>query len=345
MNLAVRYLLLPVGFLYRVIIWLRNFCYERNIFRSQKLPCKVVSIGNISLGGTGKTPAVISLTNHFQKQNISVAVLSRGYGRKTKNTVLVSDGKKTLSDWLLVGDEALLLANNLKSVPIVVDENRVRGGQFIVNKFNPDIIILDDGFQHRKIQRDVDIVLLNCLDSSKDYRLIPLGKLREPLTQLKRADVILWSKSNLEHAQKISIQPFTNASVFESSLHIKSHVWSRNKTKMPLQYLRGKSCVLVSGVGSPESVIKTAKDTGVDIRVHLQFKDHHNYSPEDLSRIQNSMKDTTSDFVLTTEKDRVKLMPIISSNSKVHFECELISLPVEFKFSSESLKKIESCLY
>ncbi len=305
----------------------------------------MISIGNISLGGTGKTPAVISLTNHFQKQNISVAVLSRGYGRKTKNTVLVSDGKKTLSDWLLVGDEALLLANNLKSVPIVVDENRVRGGQFIVNKFNPDIIILDDGFQHRKIQRDVDIVLLNCLDSSKDYRLIPLGKLREPLAQLKRADIILWSKSNLEHAHKISIQPFTNAPVYESSLHTNSHVWSRKKNKIPVHYLMGKSCVLVTGVGNPESVIKIAKNIGIDVRLHLQYKDHHDYSPEDLSQIQNSTKDSTSDFVLTTEKDRVKLMPIISSNPRVHFECELISLSVEFRFSNESLKEIENCLF
>ena len=185
--------LAPLGVVYRFFMWVRNLFYNTGIFPSRKLPCKVISIGNFNLGGTGKTPAVIALVKHFQKQGVSVAVLSRGYGRNTKKTVLVTDGNDIQSGWRSAGDEAFLMAHSLKAIPVVVDKNRFRGGSFLIKNYNPDIIILDDAFQHRHIKRDIDIVLLNCIETIENYRLIPFVNLREPLVQLKRADMIILS--------------------------------------------------------------------------------------------------------------------------------------------------------
>ncbi|SVE34220.1 uncharacterized protein METZ01_LOCUS487074, partial [marine metagenome] len=140
------------------MIYWRNYFYRFGFFISRKLPCKVISIGNITTGGTGKTPTVIYLCRYLQEKGFRVAVLSRGYGRSTKGTIIASNGNGAQGTWQETGDEPYLMARKLNNVPIIVDEDRFRGGLLLIEKFNPDIILMDDAFQHRAIERDLDLV-------------------------------------------------------------------------------------------------------------------------------------------------------------------------------------------
>ena len=163
------YLLMPLSLLYWCVMFWRNFFYKYNFISKNRLSCKVISIGNITVGGTGKTPIVLYLCSLLIKQGKKICILSRGYGRITKGTVLVSSGRDPLCKWEDAGDEPFMLAKKLKGVPIAVDENRFRGGVFLVNNYNPDIIIMDDGFQHGSLFRALDIVLLNGCDNQQEH--------------------------------------------------------------------------------------------------------------------------------------------------------------------------------
>lgn len=339
------FLLTPLGVVYRFFMWVRNLCYDTGFFPSQKLSCKVVSVGNITLGGTGKTPAVITLVKYFQKQGMTVAVLSRGYGRKTKKTVIVGNGIDIQPNWQDVGDEAFFIAHSLRSVPVVVDENRLRGGNFLIKNYNPDIIIMDDAFQHRKIKRDIDIVLLNCLESRNTYRLIPQGKLREPLAQLKRAHVVIFTKANLGNfPEDIHIPKYTRASLHKAEIEAETYLLDKDKTEIPVHDFHNKKCVLVSGVGSPEGVYRTAKAIKLNIVVHLRFRDHHIYDQKDCNKINNALRENNGDFILTTEKDMVKLCPVSGGENAFNLAAEIYSLPVKFVFEDKTLDEISNQL-
>ena len=224
-----KFLFFPITLFYWGVIFWRNIFYNFNFFVSRKIPTKVVSVGNITAGGTGKTPAVIYLSQFFKKRNYKVAVLSRGYGRKTAGTQLVTNGKEAVDDWRNFGDEPTLISQKLKDVPIVVDQNRHRGAMYLIEKFNPDIIIMDDAFQHRSIERDLDLVLINSQAPISDYRLIPHGLLREPIRHLKRADAIILTKSNLGKPEQklISKVKKSNLPVFYSTI-IHNHFFTIN---------------------------------------------------------------------------------------------------------------------
>ena len=195
---SIRPFLSPLTIVYLGLILWRDFFYRIDVLPKRKLSCVVISIGNITSGGTGKTPMVISLAKFFKMAGKSVAVLSRGYGRQSSGSLLVTDGYSKPPDWRLCGDEPALMAMALKGVPIIVDKNRFRGGSFLIKHFNPDIILLDDGFQHFSISRNIDIVLINSSDLQHDHRLLPLGHLREPWSCTKRADIIFLTKTNLK---------------------------------------------------------------------------------------------------------------------------------------------------
>ena len=171
-----KYLLFPLALLYWGIIFWRNLFYNFNFFITHKIKSKVISVGNISLGGTGKTPVVIFLALLLSKTGRKVAILSRGYGRATKGLFLVSKGDGLiLCSWEDCGDEPYMMAQKLPNLPILVDENRYRGSLYLEKNFNPDIIIMDDGFQHRALHRDLDIVLVNGGDNINNHRLLPYG--------------------------------------------------------------------------------------------------------------------------------------------------------------------------
>ncbi|MBT3664106.1 tetraacyldisaccharide 4'-kinase, partial [bacterium] len=169
----------PLSILYGLVSTMRNYLYDANIIKPKHLVCKVISVGNITTGGSGKTPAVEFLAHYLKSIGKNVGIISRGYGRVSKDVVVVTDGITKPLTWGKYGDEAFLLSNKLDDIPIIVGRSKYQAGLKMVNNFNIDVIIVDDGFQHRSLYRDLDIVLINSKDTLMTHRLIPLGLLRE----------------------------------------------------------------------------------------------------------------------------------------------------------------------
>ena len=324
-----KYLLFPFSILYRLIVILRNFFYDANLFNTTKLPCHVISIGNLNVGGTGKTPTVLYLCKFFQSNKINdIAILSRGYKRNTRGMVLVSKGDGPLEEWQSVGDEPFMLAKKTRNIPIVVDSNRSRGGLFLIKNFNTNIIILDDGFQHRSLSRDIDIVLINGLSYPSDYDFLSLSYLRETWNSLKRADAIIFTKTNptiplLNKIKKENIfycnSTFTNTITFPKNFSYKT--------------LKNKKVVLLSGIGDPKYFEKTAKDNRCIIVGEKALRDHIVYTTELLSEIIEFAISLKADCILTTEKDWVKIGPL---NPKFSFAILKIELKLVGKNNIET---------
>ena len=325
----IKYLLFPLAIIYRLIVFWRNVLYNYSFFISRKLPAKVISIGNITTGGTGKTPAVIFLTKHFLQKKQKVAILSRGYGRKTAGTQEVSNGKAIKGDWLNFGDEPCLMAKKLPGVPIVVDENRYRGGLYITEKFRPDIIILDDAFQHRALERDIDIVLINGQDKKSNHKMFPYGLLREPVKNLKRADFIFLSKVNLNKPSPylIELTKKVDIPIFNSSFKY-NKLTSHNSTQLKKNH--ELKVLALSGIADTvgfHRMIKQQKN--LSLVKTISYPDHHEYCQSDIEKINNELQGNDIDIVVTTEKDMVKIEKLKISN------IEIFSLVANFELLEE----------
>lgn len=316
-----RMLLWPLGFFYWLLIFWRNFFYNIGFFVSRKLPCKVVSIGNLSVGGTGKTPFVLFLAKTLKAKGLSVAVLSRGYKRKSTGTLVVSDGSVLKSDLQNSGDEPFMLAKKIEEIPVIVDENRYRGGQFIYNEFNPDVIIMDDAFQHRRVFRDLDIVLIN--SNHRRPKLLPYGLLREPLRNVKRADAVIFTKANLTPPDESLIRSVSQkcSNTFRSELLPVKDLIGLDGSKKQLNEINGP-VVAVSGVGDPDSFEVILEEAGLDYVHHFRHDDHADYSDTDLEAIREVFLSAEAQAIITTEKDLAKLagledLPIFSLPVKI----------------------------
>ena len=328
-----KFLFFPITLFYWGVIFWRNIFYNFNFFVSRKIPTKVVSVGNITAGGTGKTPAVIYLSQFFKKRNYKVAVLSRGYGRKTAGTQLVTNGKETVDDWRNFGDEPTLISQKLKDVPIVVDQNRYRGAMYLIEKFNPDIIIMDDAFQHRSIERDLDLVLINSQAPMSDYRLIPHGLLREPIRHLKRADAIILTKSNLGKPEQklISKVKKSNLPVFYSTI-IHNHFFTiNNETFKPENNAR---VLAVSGIADPQSFYESLKRTNIKMVKKIPYFDHYEFKQSDIEKLKEALIDNDADIIVTTEKDMIRLKNLDLSGIDIY------SLGIDFQLDGPGEKYI-----
>ncbi|MBN1999351.1 tetraacyldisaccharide 4'-kinase [candidate division KSB1 bacterium] len=292
-------LLWPLSLLYGSIVVLRHLCYKTGLFRSFKVPCRVISVGNISVGGTGKTPTVLFLAEYFSDKK--VCILSRGYKRDSKGTVIVSDGYNVLASIPQAGDEPYMLACRLSNVPVVVDKNRVRGAQAAVERFKPDIILLDDGFQHRRLARDIDIVTVGFPRPFGNGFLLPAGPLREPVALLKRADV-LWINSFMDKDYEIKKLKF----VHTINAGYKP-VEIRNNKNETIDGVRNLPVVGFCAIGNPAGFKKSLESLGVIVKKFINFRDHHMYTPEDIINIDTQFQSSQAQLVLTTEKDWVKL--------------------------------------
>lgn len=328
-----RYVLFPLAMLFWGILFWRNLFYTVGFFVSRKLPTKVISIGNITTGGTGKTPAVIYLANILIKRGKRVAVLSRGYGRKTAGTQLVTDGNTPVLDWRNFGDEPTLISKALSGVPVVVDEKRHRGGMFLVDRFNPDVIIMDDAFQHRAIERDVDIVLINSQDQRSDHKLLPYGFLREPWIHLKRAHAIIFTKTNLMKPAPFlrSMARKSRVPRFRSVLLCGPLVSPEGEYK---EILKENSALALSAVGDHGGFMRTLNSAGLNVVEELVFRDHHDYTQEDVELTQKHLLKSGAEYVVTTEKDMVKLDQLDLSR------IEIYSIGIEFKLSKKAENRL-----
>lgn len=313
----------PLALFYWGIVHWRNLFYNLGFFVSKRLPCKVISIGNLTVGGTGKTPMVILLASLIKQYGGKVAILSRGYGRKTKGTLLVSDGKSDPTlNYKDCGDEPYLLANILKGIPIVVDEDRFRGGMFITKKFNPQVIILDDGFQHRALERDLDIVLVNASDNIMEHKLMPYGILREPWGNIVRADAVILTKTNLQNPKPFLMKKLKNLNMvfFNSKMY---SVFSPLQNFPKPRSLKNKKIFVFSGIGDPASFILSLKNLGATICGIKKFVDHHKYKQKDLLVINQKGMDENIDYLVTTEKDWVKIKDFQSKHPIIVFGAQI----------------------
>ena len=302
MNTWIQYLLFPISIFYRFIILLRNICYDKNWVKKKQLPCFVISVGNLSFGGTGKTPTVLFLCRMLQEnKKKDIAILSRGYKRNTIGTVLVSNGNGPLRNWQAVGDESFMMAEKTKNIPIVVDSNRYRGGKYLIKNFNSKIIILDDGFQHRALSRNLDIVLINGSTKPSDYSFFTTNLIRETWISLKRADTIILTK-------KKPTTPLLKNIEKKRLLYIKSTF--KSSIPYPKGFNRKNKAFLLSGIGNPNSFKKSAIGHRCIIVGEKKFKDHYSYNKKVLLKIIHLAKNLKADYVLTTEKDWVKIKPL-----------------------------------
>ncbi len=320
-------LLWPLSLLYGTIVLLRHFFYQSGIFHSFKVRCTVISVGNMTVGGTGKTPVVLFLAHFFSDKK--VCILSRGYKRQSRGTVIVSDGHKLLAGIRQAGDEPFMLARRLGTVPVVVDSDRVRGARLAVKRFKPDIIILDDGFQHRRLSRDIDIVTIAAPRPFGNGFLLPAGPLREPLRLLNRADV-LWINSFYDNYDEFKSQrPFMTIKAGYKPVEVK------NKHKGIVKDLRNKSAIGFCALGNPNGFKKTLESLGVTLKDFIVFRDHHVYTPGDIVDIESRKQTCMADMVLTTEKDWVKLpLPDINNDwyyLKIDLKVEKLAILKELR--------------
>ena len=299
-------LLYPFIFPYAFGVHLRNFFYDKGFIKPRKLPIPVISVGNLSVGGTGKTTFVIFLTNLLKDKK--VCILLRGYKRKSRGVLAVSEYGKLLTDWEKAGDEAYLLARLLPKACVVVAEDRYKGGEFALREFNPEVLILDDGFQHRKLHRDIDILLLKRKDVY-DY-LLPFGNLREPINSLKRADVIILSYQDVDPFEFKTHKPtFRMFREFSSLLNTEFE-------EIPIEVLKNKELIAFSGIGDNEQFLKVLKNLGFKIKKFISFPDHYDYK---------NFKPEKGKIYITTPKDLVKLQNysnIFALNFKVKVDKE-----------------------
>lgn len=296
--------------IFLLIYYLRVFIYKCGIIRPKKLNAKVISVGNITLGGTGKTPLVLYLALEFKKRGENVAILTRGYKRRYKKQIDLL-GEKSNFSRKEVGDEPYLLAQELLSVPVIINKNRFKGGTFALAKYQSEIFLLDDGFQHWKLARDLDIVVLDSLNPFGKGMLFPAGYLREPASSLKRADVLVLNKSdcvfNKENILNVLNKYNPNALVVESVYQVVSIHNFLDGSPLAIESARNKKALAFSGIANPLSFEKTLEGIGIKISKHLKFSDHYPYQERDLEKIENEGINLGADFVLTTEKDMVRI--------------------------------------
>ncbi len=276
---------------------------------------------------------VIALTQWLLDQNIAVAILTRGYGRSTNKTLLVSPNPEEKLAWQATGDEPFLMAKKLPTVPIVADSNRIRGGQFLVKNFNPRVIILDDGFQHLAIKRDFNLLLINSSDSVSGLALFPFGKLREPWNSIKRADALILTKSNIftptaPLREKIKS---TNIPCYDGVLVKASEFQGINNRKISEKELKNKTALLISAVGDPESFVKTATNIPIKIAEHIYFRDHHRFNSKDVEKILNTFLNSHASIILTTEKDLVRLEALIPDKTPLYALPISVNIPEHIK--------------
>jgi tetraacyldisaccharide 4'-kinase len=296
---------------YWAAVTLRKLLFRYSVFKSRSLPCKVISVGNITLGGTGKTPLVVSLAGFLMQKEMHPAVVSRGYGRKYESqTLIVSDEKSVLTDSASGGDEPVLIGSRLPGVPVVVGSNRYAAAQKALESFNIHVIILDDGFQHFKVKRDFDIALVDAADPFGNGKIFPAGILREPIEALRRAHAVIITRSDAVEAieeLKTRIRQITSARIFTSFQRALDLVEDRTGEIKPLSVLRGTKVLAFSGIARPEYFTSLLKSLGAVVSGERIYPDHYDYKKSDLAAVFKEAADHQVNMIVTTEKDAVRL--------------------------------------
>ncbi|WP_299625583.1 tetraacyldisaccharide 4'-kinase [uncultured Tenacibaculum sp.] len=337
---VIRYLLFPFAILYNIVTAIRNFFYDTGVFTSTSFQLPVIVVGNLSTGGTGKTPQIEYLIR-LLKDRYKVAVLSRGYKRKTKGFLLLNNTHNAED----VGDEPLQFFSKFKNIDVAVDANRTEGIQRLITDINPEVILLDDAFQHRKVKAGYYILLTKFDELYANDFLLPTGNLRESRRGRSRANTIIVTKcpQNLSEDQqeriKKKLKPTADQEVYFTSIGYNETL--KGDREVLLSELQNSEIVLVTGIANPKPLLQFLDRNQLKFQ-HINFPDHHNFTSSDVSKINTTYESITSvnKIILTTEKDYMRLKGKISN--LVYIDIETKFLNKEDSFTTDVLNFIQS---
>ena len=312
--------------LYELGVRLRVAAFETEYRKPKRLDATVIAVGNITLGGTGKTPMVEHIARYIKSEGYSVAILTRGYGRKSSGLRALNaeralskssasrPGLDTASadSYREFGDEPLMLARAMPDVPIVINKDRYEGGRWAINELGAETLVLDDAYQHLALARDLNILLIDATDPFGDFEMVPFGRLREPLYAIKRADAVIITRADrpfdqgqanaiIKHFCGNKIPVMYVGSLITRLRHIEtSEEYETNQ-------FTGWNAALICGIGNPRAFADDILQAGINIVSENFFPDHHAFTQEDFDRVTRAAQETGADLIVTTEKDAVRL--------------------------------------
>lgn len=343
MNRAAIVALSPLSGLYRVAMKVRRELYRRGLFHVHEIGVPVISVGNLTTGGTGKTPLVEWIARAMARREKHVCILTRGYGRQPPRArVLVSDGDEILSDARVTGDEPLLLAERLKGeATVICDADRVAGAGWAMENMATNLFILDDGFQHVGLARDLNIVVVDATNPWGNGRLLPAGNLRESRGQLARADCIVITRADDVAQTQVLKSEIDRLSkgrpVFRSRMRING---VRTLTSSAsVEELKSRPVAAFCGVGNPESFFAQLRRNGYTLCHTRTFPDHHCYTQNEISALDSQSSARGAHALLTTAKDEVKLRSL-----KFEMPCYVVDVTIEIEGESEFLALIDKAI-
>lgn len=339
-----------VSFIFAAVVAVRYLLYKTGLLRRYPLGIQVISIGNVTAGGTGKTPVTEIFARTLAAEGRKVAILSRGYRRKeapfwqrlftevVEPPLVVSDGKRVLLDSETGGDEPYMLASNLPGVAVVVDRNRVKAGRYAIKRLGCDTIILDDGFQYQKLKHSIEVVLVDSTNPFGNGNMLPRGILREPARHLKRADIIFLTKCRGDvSAVREEIRKYNKTAEIVECNHtpkVLKDVWSREE--YPLSWLKGKTTCTLSGIASPKGFENSLRHLGAKVVWCERYADHHRYASSEILYALNRSADMGADALVTTEKDAVRFPRFETSPVR----CLYLRIAIEILNGAENFTSI-----
>lgn len=340
--------------LYSGIVQIRTWLYRKRILHDQPLGCLVVVVGNLTVGGTGKTPVVEKFARSLAERGRRVAILSRGYKSKSEPLwrqwwrrishggeppppKVVSDGENVLMDSEMAGDEPYMLARNLPGVLVIVDKNRVKSGSYAIRKYGVDTLILDDGFQYLPLKGRLNLLLIDKTNPFGNEKLLPRGILREPIKHLKRASYVFLTKSDGQPDGELEdlIRHYNREAEIIECAHRPSYLQEVNgEGRMELEALRGRRVGAFSGIAVPESFEGFLRELGASVLLTKRFLDHHRFTSRELEDIFRQAAEASLDYLITTEKDAVRIPPELRSEVPLYYlrlEIEIIDGTHDFE--------------
>lgn len=337
---------IPLSYLFRTGVFIRNKLYDSGVLRTKELHTKIISVGNISAGGTGKTPFVELIARYLLDKGKFVVIILKGYKREHDDIKVVEIGFKNEKAQLStesLGDEAFLFLENLSDeLPgrclIVVGDDKTKAAKFAATKFKPEIMVIDDGFQHRKLERDLDIVILN---PGMDTHMIPAGNLREPLKNIHRADLV------------VSNNKFDKTAIAENTRNLPRIICSYefegffniNNEKLQAENLEAMA---LCGIGEPDSFNELLMQQNIVIKEFMKFPDHHSFSTKDINKILDTYNGSGAKYIITTQKDFVRLKNselVLKAQSENAYKILLYNYPLYYAKIKMQIDRNEELLY
>lgn len=342
-----------VSYLYKFAVQTKLSLFNWGILRKVKLPAYVISVGNLTVGGTGKTPTAQKIAEIMSNRGYRVVILNRGYrSHWDKNIGVVSDGKQISMTAYEAGDEAYLMAKTLPNIPVIIGKNRAVTGKYAVEHFQAEVIVMDDGYQHWRLARDLDIVLVDTITMFGNGNVLPRGILREPLKNLNRADLFIFTKTNQSSAMnkillRETIARYNNQAPIAESIHkpqnfVEIGEWYNNAGRqIALESLQGKKVIVFSAIGNPVSFEQTVVSMDVTLLEAVRYPDHHDYGMSEMQYINDRAKELNAVAVITTTKDAVKI-PTEFIYSDREMPLYVLNMEIEITDNYENIEKIIS---